>query len=199
VLVSALDGAGTAVPAAAAGWRGASPLLLAAPQALVGDGAIIRPQSPQRARRAGSADVGVSSGAALARDNAVAGGAGWIETQFPGGARAVVVALRHDGATCVRNRELAAVEDTPLTVFDRSSRPGSLAPRAIRVEGERAFLFYESPAAGPLGAVAQPPAGWLADGVLGFPIPIDEVLGRPRRPAAPPARTAAATVEVTVR
>jgi len=152
VVMSALDGGG-----GAAGWRGTSSLIVAAPQALLGEHAMVRPQSPFRARR--DAEHGVASATAMARGNTVEGAPGFIETSFMTPVHGVVVVLRRDHPCASLDQVAVAIDDA------------AMALRLQRTEDDRTFLFYDAGETGrPCRVRVQPSAGWRPDGVLGFPV-----------------------------
>lgn len=164
-----------------AGWHGTSMLLQVAPQALLTDGAAVRPQAPQRRRSGrGTRGVGIVSGRGLLRGNLRAGhGAaepGWTETALPDWTASVVVPLREGGAVAAYGgdgrplRELGTIED-----------------------GDGGAVVYAAPGPRPCRVVVD---GAGQDGVLGLRMDGAEVVERggyhrPHDDGAPAGCTAA--------
>ena len=166
-------------PAAAAvsGWSADSVLLQVGPQALVGNGVIIRPQAPVRVRRRrGSRPVGRIDGAALVDQNWTEPGTGrergWIITTVPPWARSVNVTMaRDDGKPSPPGSPAGRAADAWLLrsgdrIPLRSSRvrAGAVAATVLRYALPRA-----SGEAVDLPILVAPRPGWYQQGLSADP------------------------------
>lgn len=135
------------------GWSGTSALLKLTPQALLGEGVVVRPQTPSPWRLARGAD-GVVSGAELCRDALHRAVPDRIDTVFLGPASDVRVRLRKIDAR-------ARIERVSL-------RAGTvrLRPRWESVIGDVHLLGVDLPANDSPTLTVAPSAGWMLDGVL---------------------------------
>jgi hypothetical protein len=218
VAVTAL-GADAGQPVAA-GWHGGTALRQVASQALLGDGAVVRPQSPhgvplRRTRRGQGVrrELGLVTGRQLAdrtrtqaADGSVA--SGWIETWLPSWCRAVLVGLRPTADT------VAGLTGVPQVTM-RRLRPGQPEQAPVLVSPEAADADGAGLGAGDLcgtagqwrfavpdGALPGPgdqlivrawaPAGWRLDGMYGFAEPSAALAGWPPGGGAPAQPAAAA-------
>jgi hypothetical protein len=172
----------------AVGWHGDGMLRQIASQTLLGDGVVLRPQSPgglprrrsSRSRRV-YRELGVTTGRQLVDRNWTLGEEGrihrgWVETYLPTWCRAVVVSVVSEigqagqaGAPSVRVRlrhqgngqQLAAPVASAATGFHRTQDRGTwLFP----VPGDPS-------GADQLVVRAAAAAGWRLDGVFGFATP----------------------------
>jgi hypothetical protein len=198
VAVTALGADGPA--AVTAGWHGGTALRQVASQVLLGDGAVVRPQSPhgvplRRARsgKRGTRDLGVVAGRRLVdrtwtqdRDGTVV--RGWIETWLPPWCRAVLAGLlpAADGG------KLAGVPRLTMRRWGTGPAGEVMPPVPVNVtqvdtaapvgiEGRRLWLA-PVPDAADSGAEASgagdqlivrawAPTGWRLDGVYGLAAP----------------------------
>lgn len=179
----------------AAGWHGAGELRQIASQALLGEGAVVRPQSPawlprRRSRRGsrGYRELGVTTGREMVERMWTQGAGGrvhrgWIETCLPAWCRAVVVGLvPEDGrgggdgtpAPLVTTRRSAGGASRPAAGEPAAATLGGTARGGgtfwlLPVPGDAASGAADPPAAGgQLIVRATAPDGWRLDGVVGL-------------------------------
>ena len=179
----------------AAGWHGAGELRQIASQALLGEGAVVRPQSPawlprRRSRRGsrGYRELGVTTGREMVERTWTQGAGGrvhrgWIETCLPAWCRAVVVGLvPEDGrgggdgtpAPLVTTRRSAGGASRPAAGEPAAATLGGTARGGgtfwlLPVPGDAASGAADPPAAGgQLIVRATAPDGWRLDGVVGL-------------------------------
>lgn len=176
--------AGAPAPAVS-GWSGASSLIQVTPQLLLGEGAIIRPQSPHRIRL-GRTSLGLGSvtGTALALANLTETGngteRGWIETHLADHVQSLILPIRRtDGAPADRFNGAGAVD---LTVRINNSRGlqtyESLEPITTVPVGPLSYLLYDLTAARNRAAnvvLAKVTGDWYQDGLLGLQAGLDEL------------------------
>ena len=155
------------------GWTARTALLQLAPQALLGNGVVVRPQAPLRVRIGrGSRTVGVTCGGSLVAKNLVQHDdvgalAGWIETRLPPGTRTV--------ATLLRRRP--GLTSTAADAVRVSAATASLRLGRVVQDGDSVTLVHEIDAGveEPVHVTVPGTAGWDHQGVLGFAsVPLDE-------------------------
>jgi hypothetical protein len=188
VAVTALAGrAGGGGAGGVAGWHGGSGLRQIASQVLLGDGVVIRPQSPawlprRRSRRASRVyrELGVTTGRDMVERTWTQGMGGrlergWIETYLPSWCRVVVVGVRPEGRLAGQDEpptptvtvgRLTAGEPWPTTGERAAARLGDPA-------GAGLVLWSCQVPAGETGGGqvmvrTAAPDGWRLDGVHGF-------------------------------
>jgi hypothetical protein len=171
----------------AVGWTADARLRQLASQTLLGDGVVVRPQSPggvprRRCRRSRrfARELGVVTGRQLVERNLTVGTDrtarhGWVETYFPAWCHAVTVRLLH-------GQGAGSQLDVPVPRIRLERRQSGQPTAAIRPavtdyrgDGARAIWRFavpdDLPAAGHLVLRAGPPDGWSLDAVLGLADP----------------------------
>jgi hypothetical protein len=189
----ALSQAHPAGEAPVIGWHGRSPLLALAPQAFMGQQALVRPQAPMPMRKGRrSRGPSVMDGRALIGSNwteALDGRRrGWVETRLLQPVKLFVVLLRRDGGL-----PADGAIAPPLVQLAAPGEPAIvLALSGVSSEGDTAALVYAVPSAWQpatdLQVWVEAPAGWHQDGLLGFTrSPADPAPPMAAAPAAVPA------------
>jgi hypothetical protein len=188
VAVTALTGsAGGDGADGVAGWHNGSELRQIASQVLLGDGVVIRPQSPawlprRRSRRASRVyrELGVTTGRDMVERTWTQGPGGylergWIETYLPSWCRVVVIGIRPEG-------RLAAPDEPPaptvtvrrLTAGEPWPAPGEAAVTRLGDTPGAGRVLWSCPVPGDDTGDGQvvvrtaAPGGWRLDGVHGF-------------------------------
>jgi hypothetical protein len=187
---------GGATDGAPAGWHGAGRLVQVNPAALLGDGALVRPQAPNRvARRRGTRPLGVTTGWAAVDRNWTDGPGGpqrgWVVTAVPGPVGAVAVLVRRDDGGVPGGDAADGVEVSLLGAAE------PLAPVETVVDGTLAAVVFGHP--GARDVVVRPARGWHQYGLVAFgadPAGVLAAVPGPGPAAAPPSGGA---TEVTVR
>jgi hypothetical protein len=166
VVVICDDDAGQA---SSVGWSPSSRLRLVAPQVLLGDGVVVRAQSPLRVRhRRSSRALGVLSGAAFSQQNRTLGQSvepGWTRTLVPPGASSLSVSLWREeaGAKAPRETELWLSELTG----DGARSAFALRPEHVHTHGDAVTLDYALVSDAYLyrACFVRPAAGYRNDGL----------------------------------
>lgn len=157
------------------GWNLSTSLVAIKPKVLLGDGVVVRPQSPLRFRASGQRiDLGVTNGAAMVAANRVQGAGsalerGWIETILPAAVRMVTVLMRRERPDAT---EAPACLTVSLPVEDPGGIPGRIRLQASEtlVSGGEARVSYSIP---PLRGETRflhlfvAADGWVQEGLIG--------------------------------
>jgi hypothetical protein len=233
-LVTGPAGAGPALPAGtrrvavtarvgpaapqAAGWYGGTVLRQIGSQALLAEGAVVRPQSPHgvprhgpRRRRRGGRELGTVTGRELVERTWTRGPAGrtargWIETYLPSWCLALVVAVAPAPGQDPAGEE-AGVDPGPRLTgrywAAGGSRPAAIPAEAAEIHrtGDVSLWLYlvADPGARPgeqLVVRAWAPEGWRLDGIFGFAARPAVLAGWPPAPAGPQDRDGSASSRV---
>ena len=169
----------------AVGWHRHSSLVQVNPNALLGEGVVIHPQSPVRIPRGRrTLGHGLTMGSELVERNLVeiegpAGRRGWIETIMPPAVRRIVVLLTpdDDGPNDPEKAARAVTLTLPLVTSGLNGKTmtyATLAASEALPDGEGVRLFYLVPqpelqaSQGFLHARIRAADGWRLDGVIGL-------------------------------
>jgi hypothetical protein len=164
-------------PGPVRGWTAATMLAQLAPQALLGPGVVVRPQSPVRVAAGGvrgTRAAGLTSGRMVAEANRIETPAGtrpgWIDTRFAEPPAWLRVTLRPRGAA----RRGSGPHGEPASVKARGADGRRLALEPVLARGEDGLLqlSYHVPVAQRaqgLTVRVQPDPQWYADAVVGVP------------------------------
>ena len=170
------------------GWHGEGALRQIASQALLGDGVMVRPQSPgglprrrsSRSRRV-YRELGVTTGRQLADRNWTLGGEdrihrGWVETYLPAWCRAIVVSAVSERGQA----DQAGAPSLRVTQQHRGNGQQLAVPVASAATGfhrsqDRGIWVFpvpeDPPGADQLVVRTTAAEGWRLDGVFGFATP----------------------------
>jgi hypothetical protein len=188
-------------PGPVRGWTAATTLAQLAPQALLGPGVVVRPQSPLRVATGGvrgTRAAGLTSGRVLAEANRVetpgGTGPGWIDTLFAEPPAWLRITLRPQGEA----RRGSGPHGEPASVEVRAADGHRLALTPVLARGADGLLqlSYRVPdGQGTQGLTVrvQPDPRWYADAVVGVPEAVTEDRGGPAarpRPGNPDRRSA---------
>jgi hypothetical protein len=171
----------------AAGWHAGTVLRQIASQALLGDGCVLRPQSPSGLAQRRSPrrhrfvrELGVTTGGRLVDRNRTQGAdgsvrRGWVETFLPGWCQTVVVGVMPEDGQ--EDRQPLPGLQVELNRWpegqSRMTPVASTATELHRTDSRRVwqFLVPGAAATGQLAVRATAPQGWRLDGVYGFATP----------------------------